>query len=123
MQRKYYETGLILTCGVSKWYIGEHFCQNPLGFCGKRAFATLARSGGEVVTDQSDQNGGIQGGQKVLQNRTHINMLALQRGLLESLFVKIQWVLLIKQQSQHWPNRGGFAGDRNKGIQGAQKVL
>ena len=59
------------------------------------------------VSDQSDQNGGIQGAQKVLQNRTHINMLALSRVYWTVFFVKIQWVLLIKQQSQHWPNRGG----------------
>ena len=53
---------LILTCGLSEGSLGEPFCENPLGFADKTAIATLAQSGRLV----SDQNGGIQGAQKVL---------------------------------------------------------
>ena len=52
--------------------------------------------------------------------------LGSQMGLSESLFVKIHWVLIVKQQSQHWPDRRGFVSDQsdqNGGIKGAQKVL
>ena len=52
--------------------------------------------------------------------------LGSQMGLSESLFVKIHWVLIVKQQSQHWPDRRGFVSDQsdqNEEIQGARKVL
>ena len=53
---------LTLTIGLSEWSLGKAFCENPLGFTDKTAIATLAQSGRLV----SDQNGGIQGAQKVL---------------------------------------------------------
>ena len=61
VSNKYYKTGLILTIGLSEGSLGEPFCENPLGFDGKTAIATLARSEGGVVSDQSDKNGGIKG--------------------------------------------------------------
>ena len=45
-----------------------------MGFIDKTTIATLAQSGRFV----SDQNDGIQGARKVLQNRTHIDMLAVR---------------------------------------------
>ena len=55
MRSKYYKTGLILTCGLSEGSLGEPFCENPLGFDGKTAIATLARSGG-VRNEHTDQS-------------------------------------------------------------------
>ena len=46
VRNKYYKTGLILSFGLSDGSIGKSFCENPLGFVGKTAFATLAKSGG-----------------------------------------------------------------------------
>ena len=46
MRSKYYKTGLILTFGLSEGSLGKSFCDNPLGFDGKTAIATLARSEG-----------------------------------------------------------------------------
>ena len=65
VRRKYYKTGLILTNGLSEESIGESFCENLLVFTDKTAIATLTQSGRFV----SDQNEGIQGAQKALQNR------------------------------------------------------
>ena len=64
VRSKYYKTGLILTFRLSEGSLGKAFCENPLGFDCKTAIATLARSEGGVVSDQSDQNEGIQGAQK-----------------------------------------------------------
>ena len=72
---KYYKTILILTFGLSEGSLGEPFCEKQVGFDGKTPIATFAQSGGVVV---SDQNGGIQGAQKALQNQTHINSWALE---------------------------------------------
>ena len=46
VRRKYYKTLLILTFGLSEGSLGKAFCENPLGFDGKTAIATLARSEG-----------------------------------------------------------------------------
>ena len=74
MCRKYYKTVIIFAVGLSEWSLGEPFCENPMGFTDKTPIATLAQSGRFV----SDQNEGIQGAQKVLQNQTHIDILALR---------------------------------------------
>ena len=103
VRRKYYKTILILTFGLSEDSIGESLCENPFGFIVKSAMATLAKSGRFV----SDQNEGIQGAQKVLQNLAHINIWALRGVAWKAFLLKFHWVLLVKQQSQHWPNRGG----------------
>ena len=65
VRSKYYKTGLILTFGLSELFLGEPLCANPLGFADKTTIATLAQSG-RFVSDQNDQNGGIQGAQKAL---------------------------------------------------------
>lgn len=60
--RKYYETLLILTLGLSEWSLGMYFCANPLGFANKTIIATSA----QPVPIVSDKNAGIRCVQKVL---------------------------------------------------------
>ena len=56
MRRKYYKTGLILTCWLSEGFLGEPFCENPMGFAGKTAIATLAQSGGSKAIKMEEFN-------------------------------------------------------------------
>ena len=87
MRRKYYKTGLILTCWLSEVCLGQSFCANPLGFTDKTAIATFAESGRFV----SDQNGGIQGAQKVLQNSPHIDISAIRGVAGRAFLLKSIW--------------------------------
>ena len=55
--------------------------------------------------------------------KTLIILISWLSDLLESLFVKIHWLLLIEVQSHIGSIWGGFVSDRNGGFQGVHKNI